>query len=126
MLTGELPFNAPSVAGILMKQITETAPDLRRKRPDIPEDLALAVARCLEKDPQNRWPTADALRRALESRTSSGYEPTGVQVPRGGGAAGQRGSGTAGQHYTEGTRRPDRLRSETARPRGRTLERPLP
>jgi serine/threonine protein kinase len=45
MLTGELPFSAPSVAGILMKQITEGAPDLRRLRPDIPEDLALAVAR---------------------------------------------------------------------------------
>ena len=29
MLTGALPFNAPSVAGILMKQITEPAPDLR-------------------------------------------------------------------------------------------------
>src|SRR4051794_29122169 len=101
MLTGALPFNAPSVAGILMKQITEPAPDLRAKRSDIPEDLALAVNRCLEKDPENRWASADALRRALESRTSSGYEPTGVQVPRGGGAAGQRGSGTAGQHYTE-------------------------
>jgi tRNA A-37 threonylcarbamoyl transferase component Bud32 len=88
MLTGELPFNAPSVAGILMKQITEAAPDLRRKRQDIPEDLALAVARCLEKDPQNRWPTADALRRGLESRTTMGYEPTGVQ--RGAGAGGQR------------------------------------
>jgi serine/threonine protein kinase len=83
MLTGDLPFNAPSVAGILMKQITEAAPDLRRKRPDIPEDLALAVARCLEKDPENRWPTADALRRALESRTISGYEPTGLQRGRG-------------------------------------------
>jgi serine/threonine-protein kinase len=77
MLTGELPFSAPSVAGILMKQITEPAPDLRKKRPDAPEDLALAVARCLEKDPENRWPTADALRRALESRTINGYRPTG-------------------------------------------------
>ncbi|HYF40602.1 MAG TPA: protein kinase [Gemmatimonadales bacterium] len=76
MLTGSLPFNAPSVAGILMKQITEAAPDLRKLRPDVPEDLALAVARCLEKDPENRWPTADALRRALESRTVSGYRPT--------------------------------------------------
>jgi hypothetical protein len=91
MLTGELPFNAPSVAGILMKQITEAAPDLRRKRPDIPEDLALAVARCLEKDPQNRWATADALRRALESRTVTGYEPTGVQRA----PAGQRGAPAA-------------------------------
>jgi serine/threonine-protein kinase len=83
MLTGALPFNAPSVAGILMKQITEPAPDLRTKRPDTPEDLALAVGRCLEKDPESRWPTADALRRALESRSTV--------APWGGGAAGQRG-----------------------------------
>ncbi|HEX2170865.1 MAG TPA: serine/threonine-protein kinase, partial [Dehalococcoidia bacterium] len=79
MLTGTLPFNAPSVAGILMKQITEPAPDLRKVRPDTPEDLALAVSRCLEKDPENRWPTADALRRALESRIVADYEPTGVR-----------------------------------------------
>jgi tRNA A-37 threonylcarbamoyl transferase component Bud32 len=115
MLTGELPFNAPSVAGILMKQITEAAPDLRRKRPDIPEDLALAVARCLEKDPQNRWPTADALRRALESRTSAGYEPTGVQR---GAAAGQRGSAAAGQWKNESVRRPERFPKDVARQRG--------
>jgi serine/threonine protein kinase len=76
MLTGSLPFSAPSVAGILMKQITEAAPDLRQQRTDVPEDLALAVARCLEKDPENRWPTADALRRALESRVVTGYRPT--------------------------------------------------
>jgi hypothetical protein len=78
MLTGELPFNAPTVAGILMKQITEPAPDVRARRPDVPEDLALAVSRCLEKDPENRWPTADALRRALESRVVAGYQPTGL------------------------------------------------
>ena len=89
MLTGQLPFNAPTVAGILMKQITEVAPDLRTFRPETPEDLALAVSRCLEKDPENRWPTADALRRALESRTVTGYQPTG-QGRRKGGAVGQR------------------------------------
>ena len=78
MLTGELPFHAPTVAGILMKQITEPAPMVSSKRGDVPEDLALAVSRCLEKDPANRWPTADALRRALESRTVTGYRPTGT------------------------------------------------
>jgi hypothetical protein len=88
MLTGALPFNAPTVAGILMKQITEPAPDLRTKRPDTPEDLALAVGRCLEKDPQNRWASADALRRALESRST---------VATWGGTAGQRDRGAAGQ-----------------------------
>ena len=79
MLSGELPFNAPTVAGILMKQITEPAPAARtRSSRDVPEDLSLAVARCLEKDPENRWPSADALRRALESRTVTGYRPTGL------------------------------------------------
>jgi hypothetical protein len=98
MLTGALPFNAPSVAGILMKQITEPAPDLRGKRSDLPEDLALAVNRCLEKDPENRWPSADALRRALESRSTvaprtgfTGVRPrpkVGAREPRVGSRAG--------------------------------------
>lgn len=90
MLTGALPFNAPTVAGILMKQITEPAPDLRAKRPDAPEELAMAVARCLEKDPENRWPTADALRRALESRSTVG-------APRGGSPPGGRAGGQQGR-----------------------------
>src|ERR687892_1612464 len=106
MLTGELPFNAPTVAGILMKQITEAAPDVRARRPDVPEDLALAVSRCLEKDPENRWATADALRRALENRAVVGYQPTGLGWRAGRGTrpgvreptagAGQRGPAPAG------------------------------
>ncbi len=78
MLSGELPFSAPTVAGILMKQITEPARLLHEMLPDVPEDLSLAVARCLEKDPTNRWPSADGLRRALESRNMGGYRPTGL------------------------------------------------
>ena len=108
MLAGELPFNAPTVAGILMKQITEPAPDIRRARPDVPEDLALAVARCLEKDPENRWPTADALRRALESRTVTGYRPTGTSWRAGaarGSTAGQRPSTSAGRRPLAGNPR---------------------
>jgi hypothetical protein len=70
MLTGELPFRAPTVPGILMKHISERAPLVTEKRPDCPEDLAACVMRCLEKDPDDRWPTADALRRALESRSA--------------------------------------------------------
>ncbi len=99
MLTGELPFNAPTVAGILMKQITEPAPDVRTRRPDVPEDLALAVSRCLEKDPENRWPTADALRRALESRSVVGYQPTGLgwRAGRGGTQASERDTRPASQ-----------------------------
>ncbi|MFL5548462.1 MAG: protein kinase domain-containing protein [Gemmatimonadales bacterium] len=112
MLTGKLPFNAPSVAGILMKQITEAAPDIRRSRPDIPDDLALAVARCLEKDPESRWPTADALRRALETRNVGDYQPTAA---RRAGPGGQRGSE---EGFGRGSSRVPDLRTRCIRPLG--------
>src|SRR5213593_1381646 len=40
MLTGELPFHAPTVPGILMKHITERAPLVTDKCRECPEDLA--------------------------------------------------------------------------------------
>ncbi len=82
MLTGELPFNSPTVPGLLMKQISAPPTPVDRLRPDTPRDLALTVMRCLEKDPEDRWPTADSLRRALETGTYAGPPPkTGVRRP---------------------------------------------
>ncbi len=78
MLVGDPPFQAATVPGILMKQITEPAPDLLALRPDCPEDLAATLMRCLEKNPEDRWPTADALRRALETRSSVPYRRAGA------------------------------------------------
>ena len=111
MLTGELPFNAPTVAGILMKQITEPAPVLHTTRPEIPEDLSLAVARCLEKDPENRWPTADSLRRGLESRTVGSYRPTSTGVR----------AAPAPRKSTATGTRPRPSGTDRARPRGPAL-----
>lgn len=76
MLVGELPFSAPTVPGLLMKQITEEAPDITLKRSDCPAELSACVMRCLDKDPEKRWPTADALRRALESRSTPAFRPS--------------------------------------------------
>src|SRR5216117_414975 len=76
MLAGELPFSAPTVPGILLKQITEQAPNLQDRTPTCPDDLASCVMRSLEKEPEARWPTADALRRALESRSAPPYRPS--------------------------------------------------
>jgi serine/threonine-protein kinase len=81
MLTGELPFNAPTVPGILMKQITELPAPIEDKRSDVPEDLSACVMRCLEKEPEHRWPTADGLRRALESRNTPAYRPRALRSP---------------------------------------------
>jgi serine/threonine-protein kinase len=51
MLAGELPFSAPTVPGILLKQITEQAPNLKDRSPTCPDDLASCVMRSLEKEP---------------------------------------------------------------------------
>ncbi len=75
MITGELPFRAPTVPGILMKQITEPPPDVLLLRPECPEELAATITRCLEKIADDRLPTAEALRRALESRSAAPYRP---------------------------------------------------
>jgi serine/threonine-protein kinase len=83
MATGELPFQAPTVPGILMKHISESAPDIMRARPDLPEDLATCIMRCLAKDPEARWPTAESLVRALDSRTAGPYRPPTPRAPRG-------------------------------------------
>lgn len=117
MLSGDLPFNAPTVAAVLMKQITEPAPVLHTADTTIPEDLSLAVSRCLEKDPENRWPTADSLRRALESRSVGNYRPTGAVPAASRPATGARASRTA---------RPDRSPTRSRREAADRTGRPVP
>ena len=67
MLSGELPFNAPSTPALLVKQISERPTPVDVHRPDAPPDLARAVMMLLEKEPANRFPTADALVVALDT-----------------------------------------------------------
>jgi len=97
MLVGELPFSAPTVPGLLMKQITEEPPDITLKRADCPAELSACVMRCLDKDPEKRWPTADALRRALESRSTPAWRPSPRPATRmtGGGFGGRPSPGRA-------------------------------
>ncbi|HUQ84348.1 MAG TPA: serine/threonine-protein kinase, partial [Gemmatimonadaceae bacterium] len=67
MLSGELPFNATSTPALLVKQISERPTPVDVHRPDAPSDLARAVMMLLEKEPANRFPTADALVVALDT-----------------------------------------------------------
>jgi serine/threonine protein kinase len=128
MLTGKPPFKAPTVPGVLMKQITEPPPDLIKSRSEIPEELAATVMRCLEKDPENRWPTADALRRALESRSSGPYRPRSSMSRRPSGSRAQpparrspREPRDWGEWWDDRQKRPERDRP---RPPGRQRARP--
>ncbi len=117
MLAGRPPFKAPTVPGVLMKQITEPAPDLLQMRNEIPEELAATVMRCLDKDPTDRWPTADAMRRALESRTSGPYRPQSALSRR----PSQRRAGGAG---TRARPQPARSRATPPVRPGKAAEQP--
>ena len=60
-LTGRPPFSGKSTRQVLAAVMTEPAPLLD----GVPRDLAAVVARCLAKDPADRFPTVRELDRAL-------------------------------------------------------------
>ncbi|MGE0787253.1 MAG: serine/threonine-protein kinase [Sandaracinaceae bacterium] len=70
MLCGALPFEAESGAELMFAHIELSAPDVRERAPDVPEELARVVARCLEKDPSDRY--ADGAQLAVALQASSG------------------------------------------------------
>jgi serine/threonine-protein kinase len=69
MLAGELPFTASSTPAMLVKHISERPVPVDRKREGIPSDLARSVMMMLEKDPSNRFATAQELVTTLDTGT---------------------------------------------------------
>jgi serine/threonine-protein kinase len=65
MLAGEGPFKSETPFGYLTQHTSAAPPPLRTKAPQVPEKLAEAVMRALEKDPAARFPNAEAMRRAV-------------------------------------------------------------
>lgn len=61
LLTGRLPFEAKNLYEIVLKHVTESPPDPRTLRPELSAELAELVLRCLKKDPDERFQTADEL-----------------------------------------------------------------
>ncbi|QSQ27132.1 serine/threonine protein kinase [Pyxidicoccus parkwayensis] len=61
LLGGRPPFEEPKPWELLPRIIAEDAPPLRRFAPELPADLEAIVARCLEKEPARRYPSARSL-----------------------------------------------------------------
>ncbi|EHR73729.1 protein kinase family protein [Burkholderiales bacterium JOSHI_001] len=72
LLAGRLPFESDSLGQLLRQVAQAPAPDLRLLRPDLPPGLAEAVAWALQKPPQQRPTTADALAQALRRCAAAG------------------------------------------------------
>ena len=71
MLSGERPFKGDYEPAILYSLVHQEPEPLRALRPDVPEHLERIVARCLEKEPANRYQTIDELLEALGAPASA-------------------------------------------------------
>ena len=67
LVRGELPFEAPSLTGLLFKITNEPHPDVTFLRPDIPPALKVIVDKALDKDPDKRYQTGMEMANALRS-----------------------------------------------------------
>jgi serine/threonine-protein kinase len=70
-LTGRPPFDHKSKAVAAVQAIEEPAPDVRGINPKCPAKLAAVIAKCLAKEPKDRFATAKALASALKKTASS-------------------------------------------------------
>ncbi|MFY8117818.1 MAG: serine/threonine-protein kinase [Roseateles sp.] len=67
LLTGRLPHQADSMAALMQQIARQAPPDVRHYRPGLPESLALVLALALEKRPELRYATGDAMAEDLDA-----------------------------------------------------------
>ncbi len=81
MLAGARPFTGQSVTQMLAAILTQTPPDLKTVRPDIPESLAELVTDMLEKDRNQRTASARMVGAALEAVLRGDSTPSRSRFP---------------------------------------------
>ncbi len=65
MLSGQLPFEGYSAMGVMYRHTHEPPPPISTVWPECPPDLATALMRMLEKEPENRWPSMASAAAAI-------------------------------------------------------------
>jgi serine/threonine protein kinase len=66
LLTGAMPFEAPTIPALCAKILNEAPCDPCDRRPDLDHRLVAILARCLARDPAERFATVAELAAALE------------------------------------------------------------
>jgi tetratricopeptide (TPR) repeat protein len=68
LVTGELPFRAETPMATAVLRLTQPPPSARARRPELPVGWDLAIRRCLELAPANRFARAGEVALALDNR----------------------------------------------------------
>lgn len=64
-LSGRPPFDGRTLPAILAQQVSEPTPSLAAAREGVAENVAAVIERCLEKNPDDRWPSGDEVARVV-------------------------------------------------------------
>src|SRR2546428_12757537 len=85
MLTGRPPFSGGTPPQLPAPQVSEAPAPLVKYRTTVPPALAETVMRCLEKNPADRWQSADEVLHQLEAMAtpSGGTQPVPAAAARG-------------------------------------------
>jgi serine/threonine-protein kinase len=67
MLTGALPFESETLAGLMQHHFFTPVPDVQLARDDVPRALVAVLQRALAKEPDRRFPTTREMLDALEA-----------------------------------------------------------
>ena len=67
LLTGRAPYQHDSLTAALAKAVSEPAPSVRARRPDVPRELDRIIRRGLDRDRQKRFASLDDLGDALRA-----------------------------------------------------------
>jgi len=65
MIAGREPYDAVETRVLVLKQLQEAVPDIRRFRPETPEEWVALLARLLAKEPEDRFQSAQEVLAAL-------------------------------------------------------------
>ena len=81
MVTGRVPFEGETALSIAMKHKGETPKNPKEYNAQIPEGMSRLILKCLEKDKENRYQSAEELRLELE-KIEKGIPTTERAIPR--------------------------------------------
>ncbi len=81
MASGRRPFEGASSAELASAILRDTPRPLSELRADLPEQLGLLIQRCLEKNPQDRFPSARDVRNALRGVTTEARSMGTAKAP---------------------------------------------
>ncbi len=83
MLAGEAPHLGNTVQAIIARVLTDRPADVRQRRPSVPEHVALAIDKALEKTPADRFSTAHEFAAALDGRATVSAPASRTTTPSG-------------------------------------------